>query len=297
MKLIFGTICRNIESQFNTLYTFLQNIIDVFPEAHICIYENNSTDSTATLLNKCKEISANIQIVSEFISKEVLLTKCEARTWDNTPCRMEIIAFARNKLLDMINSVTYEDEDRIILFDADMYKPIDIQQIKERLSINADAIFANGVKQSGGNYYDMYALRSSRLTPIGPEILGDSFWKSMRSIAITEITPVFSAFGGLCIYKGSSVRDNAYSGTPTSDFHELNKRIVKQLQITLPPVNTHIVGALQGVYLFDRDIFYVNNSGYNFPVICEHSTFHARMYMRGQTKMYIDPALIYYSTH
>jgi hypothetical protein len=66
-------------------------------------------------------------------------------------------------------------------------------------------------------------------------------------------------------------------------------------------VTTHYEGVLLGVYLFEPKeaggFFYHNNSGYSWPVVCEHSTFHARMTLRGQGRFFIDPELIYQSGH
>ena len=60
---------------------------------------------------------------------------------------------------------------------------------------------------------------------------------------------------------------------------------------------THIQGASQGIYLFDKELFYRNCSGYNFPVICEHVPFHASMIARGYDKLFVLPPLIYVSDH
>jgi hypothetical protein len=60
---------------------------------------------------------------------------------------------------------------------------------------------------------------------------------------------------------------------------------------------THIQGVSQGIYLFDKELFYRNCSGYNFPVLCEHVPFHAAMIARGYDKLFILPPLIYVSDH
>ena len=295
MKVIFGTICKNIQDQFQNLYEFVESIYETLPDAYVCVYENNSTDDTKSLLLRLQRLSSNITIQTENLDNSYFLANGKACTWDNLPCRMEMIAYARNKLLGMINTIGYEDEDRIVMFDADMAKPIDISKIVERLRTNADAIFANGLR-GNGSYYDMYALRTPAST-LGPDILGEQFWRSFRRLEITEKTPVYSAFGGLCIYRGACIRDNAYSAIPTKDFHDVTKEIISKHSPALPSVKTHAEGVLLGVYLFDREVFYVNNSGYNYPVLCEHGPFHATMYKKGLTNMYIDPGLLYYSTH
>lgn len=49
-------------------------------------------------------------------------------------------------------------------------------------------------------------------------------------------------------------------------------------------------------FLFSNEnkkrMFYKNNSGYAFPAVCEHVTFHADMLKRGH-KLYIDPQFVF----
>ena len=300
MKLIIGTICKNIEHSIPAFLESLHQIVKVFPDAIICIYENNSTDKTKVLLEVVKQITSNVHIRSEDFTQTELLEKCKSNTWDMKPCRMELIAIARNKLLDMIETVGYQDDDLIMMFDSDISRPFDISVLKDRIinfPTNTDVLLANGVN-SRGEYYDMYALRN-QLTPFGPEIIGDSFWKKMPSLRITTPTRCYSGFGGLGIYKGYCIRNNRYSAFPTKELDTFNKSLLSLYKDKLPTVSEPCSnGCLIGMYLFGVDgLFYYNNSGYNIPVVCEHSTFHARMASRGQTNLVIDPALIYYSGH
>jgi hypothetical protein len=300
MKLIIGTICKNIERNIPVLYSTLKDILEVFPGTNICLYENNSTDNTKNLLKEIKNLSSNIHILCEDYTNKELLNLTKANTWDMKPCRMELIAIARNKLLDMINSIGYEDNDLILMFDSDIVRPFNIHIIKNRIQNfpnNVDVLLANGIN-SQGNYYDLYALRNID-RPFGPELLGDSFW-NLPTIHINNTVKVFSGFAGMGIYKGYCLRNNRYSAIPTNDLDIFNRELVKSFKEKLPTSikGPCIDGCLVGMYLFGNDgLFYYNNSGYNYPVVCEHSTFHATMYNRGYQNMFIDPELIYYSGH
>jgi hypothetical protein len=227
---------------------------------------------------------------------------------------MESIANARNNLLEMMAAHGYTDDDLIILFDSDIREamPVDpLLRLIRDFPSDADGIFANGLSARNDRYYDMYALRflhgphgSKGLE--GPELRGDEFWETLPQIKITERTPVVSAFGGLAIYRGYCLKHNSYSVLPTKDLDRLYKSILPESE---KQVETHYKGSLLGAYLFGEgpydasrslnpsDIFYRNNSGYNFPVVCEHGTFHATMTMRGQGRFFIDPELLYYSDH
>jgi hypothetical protein len=309
MRILFGTIAKNIEHRMAQLLTFFTELQKELPDSHIFLYENNSTDNTCSYFPLFESMIQNLHIKSENIPAEELL-QTVARTWDNKPCRMELIAMARNKLLDMIHSHGFDDDDLIVMFDADMKEPICMPPLLKILKNfpDADAIFANGLTANCQHYYDMYALRHEN-APYGPEIRGTEFWDAMPRITIAQRTPVISAFGGLGIYKGYCLKHNSYSALPTKSLDQLYKSIMARHGYVKPIPETHYKGGLIGAYLFGegpydesrslnpRDIFYVNNSGYSYPVVCEHSTFHATMTMRGQGRFFIDPELLYHSDH
>lgn len=299
MTIFLGAIARNIEPNFFQLYLFLQNIYSNNANVKTCIYENNSTDNTPAMLKILASISPNIQVVCEHFSESELLAMSKAWTWDKKPCRMELIAAARNKLLDMLAAAGCSDKDYVVLFDADMESACDADVILNKISAfpaDADALFANGLNRNRQTYYDMYALRTTD-HPCGPELLGETFWNTLPKLRFQERTPILSGFGGLAIYRGYVLKDNRYSAHPTSDLNTFYKRCgIKQAS----PV-THVEGVLRGIYLFESQaeggLFYYNNSGYAYPIVCEHSTFHARAANRGQGRFYIDPELVYVSTH
>jgi hypothetical protein len=296
MTIYLGTIAKNIEPNFFQLYLFLQDIYSTDATVKTCIYENNSTDNTHAMLKILENISPNIRVISEYFSGSELLASSKAWTWDKKPCRMELIAAARNKLLTMLADAGCSDKDYVVLFDSDMESVCSAGVILRKISefpADADALFANGLNRNQQTYYDMYALRTQD-RPCGPELLGETFWNTLPKLHFTERTPILSGFGGLAIYRGYVLSDNCYSALPTSDLNDFYKRCgVKQAS----PV-THIEGVLRGIYLFESDgLFYYNNSGYAYPIVCEHSTFHARAANRGQGRFYLDPELVYVSTH
>jgi hypothetical protein len=79
----------------------------------------------------------------------------------------------------------------------------------------------------------------------------------------------------------------------------------------IPPLaknaNTHLNGGSVGMYLFpndnhnhnhnhdaeDKGIFYFHNSGYNFPVVCEHVPFFAGMRARNYRRIYLCTDLVW----
>jgi hypothetical protein len=300
MKVVLGGIIKNIESCIPILMKFLTDLKEVIPVLEVCLYENNSTDSTKAFLQIIKKKFDWIEIVSEDFENAFFLNEGFARTWDNKPCRIEMIAYARNQLLKMIESKNLVREDFFILMDLDIKICPDVNALKHILNQmpeKVDVLFANGIR-GDGRYYDGYELRTEEY-PFGPEILGEEFWSEEHMGKILKeydsegsFTPVISAFGGIAIYKGDTFKGCSYSANVTDELHEFySKRVLPDSNKN--PV-THHEGVLLGCYLKDDKIFYRNNSGYNYPICAEHVNFHLMIRKKGFTNMFICPFLYYY---
>lgn len=299
----FIGIVKDIAPSIPTLKLFISLILKKFPGAKFIIYENNSTDGTPDLLQGLD--SSAVRIISERIDPSTLLDSCKARTWDNKPCRMEAIAAARNRLLDFFWESSPADDALVVIMDFDINKIPSMGPLfkyLENFPSDADAIFANGVSAKSPTYYDMYALRTVS-APIGPEISGEAFWQGIKYMSIPQdgaLIPVISAFGGIGIYRVASIRGARYSGIVTSALDAFYRAIFT-MDASIRKKYEHGAikvkdGVLHGIKLYG-DILYQNNSGYNFPVICEHSAFHADMALTGHNRLFIASDLIYTSTH
>lgn len=304
MKVVLGGIIKNVAPFFGSIAEFIFNMKNTIPELEVCLYENNSTDNTKELL---KQIECDfITVCSEDYTHEYFLNIGSARTWDNLPCRIQMIAHARNKLLDMITPKNLGRGDFVIMADLDFLKspdPAAIASIIKQFPSDVSAIFANGISPNG-NYYDAFVLRTDK-HPFGPELMGDQFWErehmDQLHIEITKPMKVYSAFGGLAIYKAEAISGCRYSETITDDVHELYSKLGgaeytrKRFEVAGGrEAVTHYKGALLGCYLKDDKIFYMNNSGYAWPIIGEHVPFHASMIKHGHSNMYVLPELKYY---
>ena len=312
MTLFCGAVTRNLEKSFPNFKQFMYSLFGELTDLQLFIYENNSTDNTKKLLEDWATLDKRVHVKCEVFSKEFLLEQGYARAYDNIPCRMESISTARNKLVEWMESfgMGVGEDDLTIFIDPDIPTVFNVDclaSLCRSFPQGAHAFFANGLS---GNmkYYDAYAYRDTQ-HPFGAELLGEEIFDFKYKSVIKQIPfdaqpiPVLSAFGGLGIYKSICIRGLRYSATPTQDLHTLNLRIMKEnpdhlyvKKIKEKPT-THIQGASQGIYLFDKELFYRNCSGYNFPVICEHVPFHAAMIARGYDKLFILPPLIYVSDH
>ena len=128
--------------------------------------------------------------------------------------------------------------------------------------------------------------------------------------------PITSGFNGMCIFRWDAIMGGMrppcdplgnsidqplrYSAVPTA---ELNAEY--EALYSIPPFsNTMVNGASVGIHLFpndndtpkddnDKGIFYFHNSGYNFPVVCEHVPFFAAMRARNRRRIYLCTDLVW----
>jgi len=309
MKVLIAGIGRNIENSIPFLKVTFESIADVVEDCSVAIYENNSTDLSPELLRSWSEEESRVDTICEKIPIEDQLNRGKARTWDNRPCRLEIIADARNRLLQMIRNPKYSTYDLVLMIDLDIPQPLPINETLsaiETFPADAAAVFSFGVN-SVGKMYDLHPYRDSKF-PFGPEILGDDFFsipnqkrffQHTSNLKQYDFYPVFSAFNGVAIYRRDLLVDCSYSAAPTKDLDDFYRFQADRLGKTPAdwfPGKTHIDSTLQGVYLFGVDgFFYRNNSGYNFPVTIAHSTLHATLQNKGN--LYLRPSWVHQSHH
>lgn len=310
MTIFLGAIAQNLGDRIPNFQLFVNEFLEALPESHVYLYENNSTDGVTK-----QRLSAwthpRLHVRSEDIADSFLLEMGKATTYDNKPCRMEKIACARNQLMKMMEAdgMGLDPKDLTIIFDPDIPSPMSpdvLIHFCRNFPDDMDAMFANG-KSQRGNYYDASAYYD-QYNPFGLELLSEKFifGRKYKSVIFNippsfPPIPVYSAFGGIGIYRSQCIRGLRYQGYVTKDVHDLFLRIKKSghpwiSEFPKEPV-THIEGAQQGIYLFDKELFYRNNSGYNYPVICEHVPFHAAMIARGYSRLFVMPSLVYISDH
>ena len=136
-----------------------------------------------------------------------------------------------------------------------------------------------------------------------------------QSPGLMPYVPIASGFNGLCIFRWDAIMGSIgcdteggtegvieapllrYSAVPTPEMNAEYK-----LLNCIPPLaengKTHLNGASVGMYLFPKDekdkgIFYFHNSGYNFPVVCEHVPFFAGMRAHNRRRIYLCTDLVW----
>ena len=358
-------VCKNVASTLPVIRAAFEDLANkAGVPCWAIFYENNSDDGTDTELMKwAAEMPDQVQVQCDKFGKEEELSRCAARTYDNKPCRMEQIAHARNKLLDMLEgghasplapsreSGEHTAQTRpagghvgscpngsavplrppakyVIMIDMDNPVPFPVNAILRCIARDPDgfdALICNGLNPMG-YMYDFYAYRDAQF-PFGPEIMREAFWsghhqyyvqtamhnKTMfhnRQIkhnpAMLPYIPIASGFNGLCIFRRESIIGGGhapplrYSAVPTAEMNAEYKAM-KYIPPLSKNAKTHVDGASVGMYLFkndnhdadDKGIFYFHNSGYNFPVVCEHVPFFAGMRAHNRRRIYLCTDLVW----
>jgi hypothetical protein len=292
-KVLICGVCQNVANTFENTSQNIESLASFFEEVAIVIYENNSKDKTRELMSEWAHRNPQITFVSEFLSQKEL-----------PQSRTERIALARNKLLGLIKDPKYDEFEYVVMADLDFSTPWPIEEIVKTIRGGGDFDFvgANGVIEDG-RYYDRYAFRNKRY-PFGPEILGDFFWKELldpkRRVFFKpsdRFIPVYSAFGGLGIYKRGSLLNVSYSGTVTADLKEYYNKIINDFS-SIDHLKRYGFLKLnrkknnKEEFFFRPNTLWESSRNYQEVTCCEHLPFHASMWKEGHGKFYVNPKMV-----
>lgn len=293
-KVLIGGVVRNIERNFSDLKHVMTKLLSEIPYAHLYVYENNSTDQSAELLKQwSNESFAKVTVQSEMLSREQMFEQTKARTYDGNPGRIELIRNARNKLLDMM-PISQDAHELTVLIDLDVRSSFDITELVRLLRQfpkQVDALFANGTGGDDPVYYDRYALRCQE-SPLGPELIGEYFWSYISTHPLiiprnASPVPVWSAFGGIGIYKSASIFGLRYSTEPERAVHALYEKIMSTSS------GHDMVKEYYKMNGTKQTLQFCNNSGYDQPLTESHVNLHAAMIEKGYDQLFIWPSLVY----
>ena len=316
-KVLICGICKNVEKAIPNTIRSAKELGAQFLDYRVVIYENNSTDRTKELLKEWANSDPRLIFLSEDIPKKKLASQLQMKVYNRT----EVIARARNKVLDIAMQKKYEDFKYVIWADLDFLEPWDVSNIVDTIlhpEQEWDAVLANGA-------YDLFAFRDAEF-PIGFELIGERYWKNLNTMrekfTIDASGPwkkVYSAFGGLGIYKKASIKGCRYSGIVTKDLEQLVQKWLDQAQsvknVCFLNDYQQLLSTTQVVDITDErlsnrktlplevGVRLKNKSGLGkvvwfsctkkrtLPWTCEHIPLHASMILQGHDKIFINPRL------
>lgn len=242
-KVIFCSIVRDCA------YNLLQNIPTIeklgsfFKEYKVIIFENNSVDNTKEILNQWSSHNKNISIHTANYDESKFDDIPIPKGYNKSNCKRRIKKMAeyRNQYLDYIDSHNMKS-DYIIVVDLDVAK-IDVMGVISSFGIQQewDVIASNCYSRSPHlkkRYHDTYALieDGTENIPQSETVIDQNRYSWAKISYNMPFIRVFSAFGGLAIYKYESIKglrysaiDNLYGGVEVKCEHvsiheELNKK-------------------------------------------------------------------------
>lgn len=195
--LVVGCV-RNIDnSVLSHNLNRLSDIMAMFADYHIYLYENDSTPQHKAELLKHK--SDHISIQSETIKVPLL---GGGRDYNRVYC----MAMCRNKYVDFFHK--NDNYDYVMVFDFDLYD-FRADGIFHSLGLdNWDMMGANGLQETEGKlvYYDVFALVEKDY-----KTYADGEARNTPAVN-SRLHPVFSCFGGIGLYtKQAFIAGERYS--------------------------------------------------------------------------------------
>jgi len=223
MKVILCSIVRNVGKQLAKNIPQIEKLMSHFDSYEIIIFENDSIDNTKEILNKWAISNKNVTFLSED-NKTITIPNKLLNNVNPFYSRFRISKMCtyRNKYLEYLENNNY-NADYIIIIDLDIPQ-INVEAIYNAITnkhpwdfIASNSYFFN--KNLQKVYYDSYAL-----TPLGQE----SIPQTENSIETNQtafsnikpgmpLFPVYSAFGGIGIYKSETLYKLRYTCIENDD--------------------------------------------------------------------------------
>lgn len=215
MRLCLVGCVRDCEPYLQALFSEIENRHHIFDDFRYIFIENDSKDYSGRILERFQAKNPYGKVLRLPSLLETL------------PGRIARIAHGRQLCLDEARKLGWDrPNDLFLILDCDdVSRGFSLQHVKsivEGSEFEWDALFAN----NAGCYYDIFALRHPQWCPEDcfsemrdkPVFMSDAdaynLYVKARQIVISpkgDPIPVNSAFGGLGIYKFSSLNGSNYS--------------------------------------------------------------------------------------
>jgi hypothetical protein len=214
-------LARNCVSKFPATIRFIETLSTYFESTTIVVVENDSRDKTRAILNNWADSCSSLHIIDGKVPGEENASDTNANPYYSVK-RVSRLAALRNQYLDFLKAQAVAPDFVLVLdFDVDR---ISLEGVLDSFTREADWDVATAYGYSLSptlleRYHDTYAL-----VPLGEENILQletglkaiqRNWK--QDIASSELVRVYSAFGGLAIYKYKQIIDLRYTVCPNGD--------------------------------------------------------------------------------
>ena len=221
MRLAVCGLARNCASKLPATIRFIETLSTYFESTTIVVVENGSRDKTRVILNNWADSCSSLHIIDGKVPGEENASDTNANPYYSVK-RVSRLAALRNQYLDFLKAQAVAPDFVLVLdFDVDR---ISLEGVLDSFTREADWDVATAYGYSLSptlleRYHDTYAL-----VPLGEENILQletglkaiqRNWK--QDIASSELVRVYSAFGGLAIYKYKQIIDLRYTVCPNGD--------------------------------------------------------------------------------
>ena len=221
MRLAVCGLARNCASKLPATIRFIETLSTYFESTTIVVVENGSRDKTRVILNNWADSCSSLHIIDGKVPGEENASDTNANPYYSFK-RVSRLAALRNQYLDFLKAQAVAPDFVLVLdFDVDR---ISIAGVLDSFVREADWDVATAYGYSLSptlqeRYHDTYAL-----VPLGEENIPqlESRLKSIQrnwrqDKASSELVEVYSAFGGLSIYKYKQINNIRYGVYPNRD--------------------------------------------------------------------------------
>lgn len=209
------SIVRDCDSSLKNNIPVVEELRSNFKNSCVVVFENDSIDKTKKILNDWKNTSKNVHV---FFSDtgEKTIEECKMVNKYFSSNRISKMARYRNRYLEELDRLDL-CFDYVIVVDLDVVR-IDLNGVYDSFSKRGqwDIVTANGYSYSPRlkrRYHDSYAL-----VEMGQEMqvqTEKSVYQNQKKWAFFKksmpLFPVYSAFGGLAIYRYEILKGKRYS--------------------------------------------------------------------------------------
>jgi len=226
LTLCIGICIKNCAAYIPRNCKILEQICKLYKTSYILIYEGNSKDNSASMIDRYSKLNPHVFILHE-------------TTNENIYPRTVRLARGRNILLDCVRTLNC-DHYMVMDFD-DVISKLTPEKVQVALQTvpEWDMISANQY----GNYYDIWALRTyNRWMQVDcwntssvfkkPGLVRQWVLNATKKFSNDENMKVISAFGGTAVYKIQSLKDCVYYGyrnnTECCEHVHLHKQMIEK---------------------------------------------------------------------
>lgn len=221
MRLAVCGLARNCASKLPATIRFVETLSTYFESTTIVVVENGSSDKTRAILNNWADSCSSLHLIDGKAPGEENASDSNANPYYSVK-RVSRLAALRNQYLDFLK-VQLAAPDFVLVLDFDVDR-ISLEGVLDSFAREADWDVATAYGYSMSptlqeRYHDTYAL-----VPLGeentPQLEADlkaiqRNWRQDK--ASGELVEVYSAFGGLAIYKYKQINILRYSVYPNRD--------------------------------------------------------------------------------